>query len=558
MKKTVFITAFIFLSVVFPALAAEKTTLQISASTPSASSVERPGVFWGAFLGGVVSPAAAAIYDKTNGRKMASVMWFLDWNSNFPLTQCSELSAAGYMPHLTWEPWLWSDKSAVNLDRIISGRFDGYIEQFAKDAKSYGKPFFLRVGHEFNGNWYPWAVSANGSNPEKFKAAWIHIYDIFKKTGSRNAQWVWAINNDSVPDAPWNDPVLAYPGDDYVDWLGIDGYNFGTYRSWSGWKSFDEVFSAAYAKLTTKIPGKPVMISEFACADRGGDKAAWLKSLEPALKKYPKIKSVTYFDVNKEMDWRVSSSPETLAAFRYAISSEFYRSDGNDLSRITARKIEFLPASYSAGSTCTPIKPPQGDKPLLVVKSLPGAVIDGEMKEKPKTAPLIISATAKSAVSGTIYMGYDSNNIWLYADIKDKTPETGSGKEKNILASDCLEFTLTTDPNADTVRTKFAAFDFHFAIKASGDAQTWNYTTAAPLANPVLFYTKKDGGYTLEAFIPWYNFNLGCFCRIKNKPVGFDCAINDSATKTQVRWFGGKDFATNPSQWGQALFSTEQ
>lgn len=521
----------------------------------------KSGVYWGAFVGDAPAPLSIKEFENNTGKKLSQLMWFLDWNSEFPVAQCEVLYKNGYIPHITWEPWLWSDKNAVNLDNILSGRFDGYIKSFAKGAKAYGRTLFLRMGHEFNGDWYPWAVSKNGNDPEKYKKAYIYIHDIFTEAGADNVQWIWAVNNSSVPDAAWNDPLLAYPGGGYVNWVGIDGYNFGSSQSWSRWSSLSAIFGAMYAKLSAAIPDKPFMISEFACAAEGGDKAAWVLDLEKELKQYPRIISAVWFNINKESDWRVSSSPEVLKAFTKTLSSGYFLSSAAELEKAGKNTVSIsnIMTKVSAGTACSPKKSADNKKPLMIVKTVQDAVIDGVFNEKIKTEPLLLGK--KGGVSGKIYMGYDSTSIYIFADISDAAPGLNSKKGGSILDGDALEITMSTDPEADPKRTNFGTFDFQIGIKASDNAESWNFTKKAPLDNSVIFYTQKKDGYTMEAFIPWYNFNTGCFCRIKNKVIAFNAAI-DNATdnkgrKEQIRWTGNEDYDKNPSQWGQILFSTE-
>ena len=100
---------------------------------------------------------------------------------------------------------------------------------------------------------------------------------------------VWCPNNTDQPGDAWNNIAAYYPGDQYVDWVGMDGYNWGTTANTS-WQSFDAVFSDIYRQLTA-LTAKPLMIGEFACAEQGGDKAAWISD---ALLKigtaYPRVK----------------------------------------------------------------------------------------------------------------------------------------------------------------------------------------------------------------------------------------------------------------------------
>ena len=68
---------------------------------------------------------------------------------------------------------------------------------------------------------------------------------------------MWCPNSNSVPSQDWNDPLAAYPGDDYVDWIAIDGYDF------DGNATFADIFSKIYDELIRKID-KPIYVGEFA------------------------------------------------------------------------------------------------------------------------------------------------------------------------------------------------------------------------------------------------------------------------------------------------------
>ncbi|MBB3095765.1 beta-mannanase [Actinoplanes campanulatus] len=153
-------------------------------------------------------------------------------------------------------------------------------------------------------------------------------------------QWVWAFNNGSSPDAPYNDPAHAYPGDRYVDWVGIDGYNWGFGPSWDPtgdhWTSFDATFAAAYAKARDVAPNRPVMIGEFASTEDGGDKARWIEDMDAKLSSgaYPDLKLLTYFDVTKEEPWSPTSSPAALATFTSWTRQRYMKGRGHDLARV--------------------------------------------------------------------------------------------------------------------------------------------------------------------------------------------------------------------------------
>jgi beta-mannanase len=191
---------------------------------------------------------------------------------------------------------------------------------------------WIRWGHEFNGNWYPWSTSANNKSPKDYIAAYRHIHSRFTRAGAFNVRWVWCINAETVPNTSWNDPLRAYPGDAYVDMISIDGYNFGTTLPSSRWQSFAEVFAVPYAKIVRRFPNKPLMINETACATVGGptgterDKAQWIRDMDTALRRtFPRISAVVWFETEKEADWRMVSSPATREASRRIWRQAYYR-----------------------------------------------------------------------------------------------------------------------------------------------------------------------------------------------------------------------------------------
>src|SRR5262249_21209548 len=186
------------------------------------------------------------------------------------------------------------------LSKIIGGQYDSYLTQWAQAAKAWGHPFFIRLFHEFNGNWVPWNETVNGNQPGQFVATWRHIHDIFTAVGATNVSWVWSPNIEAPTQT---DLPGLYPGDTYVDWLGIDGYNFGTCsHGGTSYPSFDQVFRSTYNKLASIAPAKPIMIAEVAAEECGGDKGAWINDMLTVQlpNNYPRVSAVVWWNWNND------------------------------------------------------------------------------------------------------------------------------------------------------------------------------------------------------------------------------------------------------------------
>jgi hypothetical protein len=267
-----------------------------------------PGTKWaevplvpreGALLGVFYGAGSVEATDALIGRKPAIRLVFYAWKDDWTVGARRDL-AAGRIPLVNWEP------GGIDFKNIVNGSLDATIKARARGAKALGKPFFLDFAAEMNGD-----EAWGGNNAPLYVAAYRHIHDIFVAEGATNVVWAWCPNVTDIRGG--NSKTMDfYPGDAYVDWTGVDGYNWG--RTNGGWQSFERVFARIYPLLAAK--GKPIMIGEMASAEAGGDKGQWIDGIIPTLRnRYPMIKAVVWFDIKKEADWRINSSPGAKEAF---------------------------------------------------------------------------------------------------------------------------------------------------------------------------------------------------------------------------------------------------
>ena len=181
----------------------------------------------------------------------------------------------------------------------------------ATQAASWGHPILLRFAHEMNGTWYPWGRGQDGNTPGIYKAAWRHLVRIFRSAGADNVRWVWTPNVDGGGAYPFRQ---YYPGNKWVSWVGLDGFNWARRGEW---QSFTDLFGSSYDTLT-RLSTRPVMIAETGSSQSGGDKPAWVSSaLAREIPRFSRIRAVVWFsDVVSGVDFRINSSRASLAAFR--------------------------------------------------------------------------------------------------------------------------------------------------------------------------------------------------------------------------------------------------
>jgi hypothetical protein len=292
-----------------------------------------PTIYYGVHVPGWLQDLASVTAFETNAQKPVSiVMWYQGWgvtdgSQHFELSWMETIRNHGSIPLVTWEPWLYTlgvNQPSYALQNIINGMYDAYITQWAQASRAWGHPYFLRFAHEMNGNWYPWSEQVNGNQPGQYVLAWHHVHNLFTAQGVTNVSWVWSPNIAYPGSAPLSE---LYPGDGYVDWVGMDGYNWGTI-SHHHWQTFAQVFQQTYTDLLA-MTSKPLMIAETASAEQADNKAGWITDAFTLQipHAFPKIKAVVWFNESKETDWRIESSPAAQTVFADAVSSNLYASN---------------------------------------------------------------------------------------------------------------------------------------------------------------------------------------------------------------------------------------
>ncbi|GAA3754607.1 glycoside hydrolase family 26 protein [Micromonospora maritima] len=328
-------------------------------ATPEAvTTADAPAVTGPSPVAGTFPPAGRAFfgvmtdkgpYDFTDADRFAAaarrapqVMLFgAGWASaTFDRSLFDRIADRGMMPMLGWEPWDHSVDEAARrtgltdrqidrlratqpdyrLARIVRGDFDDYLRSWAEGVRSLGYPIAIRFAHEMNGNWYPWCEPANGNRPGDYVRAWRHVHDIFTAAGATNVAWVWS------PNARWDKTTAGlagfYPGDDYVDWVGVTGY-YGSGAFTTTYWSFDQIFGPTITEIRA-FTDKPLVVTETGAAETATRKAQWIREAFRSLPRYRDVIGLIWFEVDKEKDWRIADSPTAATAFAESVAGARY------------------------------------------------------------------------------------------------------------------------------------------------------------------------------------------------------------------------------------------
>lgn len=201
----------------------------------------------------------------------------------------------GRILELTLQPEKQIPESGNMVYDILDGKYDAFLKNYAGEVAACGEPVLFRLANEMNGDWCVYSSWHTSKDTDIFKTFYRYVYHIFRDAGADNVIWVWNPNGRSFPDFKWNDELCYYPGDEYVDVVGMTGYNTGTYYTSEAWKEFDQIYDPLYAKYTG-LYEKPLMITEFSSSSVGGSKEAWVAGMFRNIRKYDRIKAAVWWD----------------------------------------------------------------------------------------------------------------------------------------------------------------------------------------------------------------------------------------------------------------------
>ncbi len=264
--------------------------------------------YFGAALPNVPNSLAdLTSYTSEVGKQPNLVEYYDLWGDGFDYTGVKQIYDRGALAYMAWEPY------NTSLASIAAGKSDAYITKFAKQVDYLHLPIAISFGHEMNGDWFPWGTT--GATPAQFVKAWRRIHDIFQKVGATNVIWVWSPN--IVNPVPKVQLAPYYPGDAYVDWIGMIGY-YAEY----GAHTFDTLYDPTMAEVRA-VTKKPFIIAETSSQPESR-RIADINDLFAGVESHKDVLGFIWFDIPKRADWRIENTPDALADFKQRASDPIF------------------------------------------------------------------------------------------------------------------------------------------------------------------------------------------------------------------------------------------
>jgi beta-mannanase len=246
------------------------------------------------------------------GKRPNLIGYYAAWGDGFDISGVRNAWQSGALTVVSWEPF------GTSLKEIASGASDPYIKKYATAVRKLNLPVVITFADEMNGFWDRWGTEH--TTPEVYVDAWRHIHDVFTEVGAANVIWAWSPNVvNPVKDVPL-EPY--YPGDAFVDWVGMVGYF--TYDDPPD--TFAELFGPTIEQVRG-FSSKPLIILETA-AEPGGRRSADMRQLFEGVSANRDILGFVWFDHKApRADWRLAQGPDGLDEFRRLAADDLYGFD---------------------------------------------------------------------------------------------------------------------------------------------------------------------------------------------------------------------------------------
>jgi hypothetical protein len=247
-----------------------------------------------------------ASFERATGAHLKVVEYYNRFPGKFQVGEATEAIDQGAVPMIQLNP------RQVTMRQIVDGQFDPQIRAYAQAVKAFTCHLIISFGHEMNGWWYPWGSAY--TKPALYKHAWQHIYNVFAAENVTNAIWSWDPTHQYQHFASGKAATDAsewYPGDKYVNLIGVDGYlNPG--------QNFAEVFAHVLANIRS-VAHKPIFIAETGVAPNS-DAPAQIADLFAGLRTY-KLAGLIWFEDVAKHDWPLEGRPAADAAYQNEIAN---------------------------------------------------------------------------------------------------------------------------------------------------------------------------------------------------------------------------------------------
>jgi len=309
----------------------------ITSTIPAPGATKRAGLAkfeprTGCYLGAFVMKddhvnGDMGLWEQAVGKGHASYLRYVGYGQPFPEAWVAEVRRLGAVPNLALEP----------NDGLAAVHNDPYLRDFARAAARSGGPVFLRFASEMNGAWTNYA-----GDPKTYRQKFRLVAGVFHHEAP-NVAMVW-----TPYCMPQGNIPQYYPGDDVVDWVGVNIYSVHHHNGRVEEPASHEDPNVLLEPIYRRYSGrKPIQVSEYAatnfCLACNTEMPEFAVKKMTAFygglkKRFPRVKMVYWFSWDTvsggaaENNYSVVGKPEVLASYKRLVG------DPHFLARLPSKK----------------------------------------------------------------------------------------------------------------------------------------------------------------------------------------------------------------------------
>jgi len=491
------------------------------------------------------------------------IAWTTDFSEPFPKDQCNRVWRANRIPLIIWDPLFPTESSrhpvTIKLKDIVDGEYDSYLISWASEAASFDRPVLIQFLREFNISSHPWSIESNQKSAALARRAFQKVVTVFRSSRAKNVRWVWGPSVFPSTAAAWNDWEDAYPGNPYVDYIGLAGLDYGgTKTSWMP-LSFEQLFEQPVRRIRRLADDKPILITATSTLQMGADRQQWIREMaSQLLGPLSNIRGVIWF--NQDSNWSLQAGDsESFRALPKQTVNEEYRKSFLDRPFWTLRILPFkkdvnfspqvLKIPFINETNLSKLSSALGSAPSLYM-DFPFLSIVGHALGKDEK------------FMAKVRLAWNMSGLLVWSEVNDTSLGESKMNPEEIWDGDNLELGIGIPQYTD--RPVSFQHCFRLLISPGGPHQ---------ISPSYALFRGSDGGletdthgikfrsqfgvgdnsYRLFGIVPWTA--LGIVPAMGNV-VPFNVAVTDGSKGHRVRqliWAGTSHYYHDSSEWGQLV-----
>ncbi len=485
------------------------------------------------------------------------VAWRENFSQRFPTEKCASVQAAGRLPLIMWDVDPGSGQ-VISLQNILRGEYDDYCRSWADAASQNGKPVLIHFLRQFNQSVHPWSIAANQKRASEVSKAFRKVASVFRERDANNVRWVWGPYVFPSPAAAWNQWEDAYPGDSYVDFLALDGLDFGNESSTSLPLSFEQLFSSPVRRLRILARNKPILLTEVGTASVGVSRERWIREMANTLVgAFSNVRGLIWYNHAGGANWRMRKGDQQ--SFQKA---SFHRLSFLSMESLLERP--FWPLQILPGKGIDPPVAPSWRVAFTSETNL--AKVPSALKDHPvlnldsRFVTLVGHNLEKDRhLAARIRFGWNPTALIIWCEVDDSTVGEGRLEPEKIWDGDAVELDFGPPLNERSARMKGCN---RLLVSPGGPRQlkpslALIHGSDGSLVVPpdeIVFQSQfgiDNQGYRIYGVIPWKS--VGLTPGTKDSLL-FNISIADGVQghcKRRLVWSGGAHYYHDSSEWGR-------